>query len=203
MLRTNLSTRPFYNLRAVQVALGALAVLVVLMTIGNLFQLVRLTASERALGARAARAESEADRLRVEAGRIRERIDTRELTQVAEAAQEANAIIDLRAFSWTDLFAQLEAALPENVRLTGFQSRVDRDGRFVVSLSVLARRVQDLETFLDALEKSDRFNAVLAPQDRVDSDGLIEAVVEGEYTQPAGLSQPGSEAAKQSGAADE
>ena len=33
MLRTNLSTRPFYNIRAVQVALGALALLVVVMTI--------------------------------------------------------------------------------------------------------------------------------------------------------------------------
>ena len=32
MLRTNLSTRPFYNERAVQLALGALALLVLAVT---------------------------------------------------------------------------------------------------------------------------------------------------------------------------
>ena len=35
MLRTNLSTRPFYNIRAVQVALGALALLVAVMTLAE------------------------------------------------------------------------------------------------------------------------------------------------------------------------
>ncbi len=63
MLRTNLSTRPFYNIRAVQLALGALALLVAVLTVVNLVQLVRLTASERALGARAQQAETEAQRL--------------------------------------------------------------------------------------------------------------------------------------------
>jgi hypothetical protein len=76
MLRTNLSTRPFYNLRAVQVTIGTLAVIVAVMTLGNIFELVRLTASERALGARATRAEEEATRLRVDARRIRGQINT-------------------------------------------------------------------------------------------------------------------------------
>ena len=118
MLRTNLSTHPFYNIRAVQVALGALGVLVILMTLVNLFQLVRLTSSERALGAKATQAEADAARLREEAQRIRSQINAKELTDVAAAAQEANAIIDMRTFSWSDLFAQLEATLPESVRLT-------------------------------------------------------------------------------------
>ena len=77
MLRTNLSTRPFYNLRAVQVTIGALAVIVAAMTLVNIVEFVRLTASERDLGARATRAEEEAARLRVDARRIRGRINTR------------------------------------------------------------------------------------------------------------------------------
>jgi hypothetical protein len=181
MLRTNLSTRPFYNIRAVQVALGALAVLVALMTIVNLVQLVRLTASERALGARAQDAETEAQRLREEARRIRSQIDAKELNEVAAAAQEANAIIDLRAFSWSGLFSQLEATLPENVRLTGFQPSEDRDGRLVVSLRVQARRVQDLESFIDALEGTGRFHEVLAAEEQTTPDGLINATVRSVY----------------------
>jgi len=181
MLRTNLSTRPFYNLRAVQVALGALALIVAVMTLVNLVQLVRLTTSERALGARAQQAEAQAQSLREEARRIRSQIDAKELNEVAAAAQEANDIIDLRTFSWSDLFAQLEMTLPENVRLTSFQPQEDRTGRLVVNLRVQARRVQDLESFIDALEKTGRFHEVLAAEEQTDPDGLINALVEGVY----------------------
>ena len=181
MLRTNLSTRPFYNIRAVQVTLGALALIVALMTLVNLVQLVRLTTSERALGARAQQAEAQAQSLREEARRIRSQIDAKELNEVAAAAQEANDIIDLRTFSWSALFSQLEMTLPENVRLTSFQPQEDRAGRLVVNLRVQARRVQDLESFIDALEKTGRFHEVLAAEEQTDPDGLINALVEGVY----------------------
>ncbi len=193
MLRTNLSTRPFYNIRAVQLTLGALALLVAVLTIINLVQLVRLTASERALGARAQQAETDAQKFRDDARRIRSQIDAKELNEVAAAAQEANAIIDLRAFSWSDLFAQLETTLPANVRLTSFQPQEDNDGRLVMTLGVQARRVQDLESFLDALESTGRFHDVLAAQEQTDQDGLINAVVEGIYLVPS--QEPAPEAA--------
>jgi hypothetical protein len=190
MLRTNLSTRPFYNIRAVQVTLAALALVVALLTIGNLVQLVRLTSSERALGARAQQAETEAERSRGEAKRIRSQIDAKELNEVAAAAEEANAIIDLRTFSWSDLFAQIETTLPESVRLTSFRPQEDREGRLVMNLGVQARRVQDLESFLDALEKTGRFREVLAAQEQADQDGLISATVEGVYVPPSQAPAP-------------
>jgi Tfp pilus assembly protein PilN len=202
MLRTNLSTRPFYNIRAVQVSLGALALLVVMLTVLNLVQLVRLTSSERALGARAQQAESEAQRFRDEARRIRSQIDAKELSEVAAAAQEANAIIDLRTFSWSDLFVQLESTLPESVRLTSFRPQEDREGRLVMNLGVQARRVQDLESFLDALEKTGRFSDVLAAQEQTDQEGLINATVEGVYLIPAQAPAPEASAkATQAGGA--
>jgi Tfp pilus assembly protein PilN len=194
MLRTNLSTHPFYNIRAVQVALGALGVLVILMTLVNLFQLVRLTSSERALGAKATQAEADAARLREEAQRIRSQINAKELTDVAAAAQEANAIIDMRTFSWSDLFAQLEATLPESVRLTSFQTREDSEGRFQVGIRVQARRVQDLEAFMEALEKTGMFHDVLAADEQTDPDGLIDAMVEGVYTPPPKVIAPANAA---------
>jgi hypothetical protein len=182
MLRTNLSTRPFYNLRAVQAVLGVVGLLVLVLTLYNVVQLIRLSGSERALGARATEAEAEAARLRQEAASIRGRINARELADVTAAAQEAQGIIELRVFSWSDLFAQLEATLPEGVRLTNFQPRVDRDGRFRVALRVQARRVQDLDVFLGALEKTERFSDMLSAEEQVNEEGLINALVEGIYT---------------------
>ena len=96
MLRTNLSTRPFYNARAVQAVLGSLALVVIAITLFNAVQAIRLMAQQRALSARAVQAEQEAQRLRRDAASIRSRIDPRELNVVAGQAREANAIIDQR-----------------------------------------------------------------------------------------------------------
>ena len=183
MLYTNLSTRPFYNVRAVQMALGALVLLVVAATVFNVVQSVRLTTSQETLGARADEAEREAGRLRSEAARIRAQINPAELQAVANSAREANAIIDRRAFSWTELLAQLEDTLPEDVRITAVQPRLE-GSTFIVSIAVEGRRAEDLDAFMEALESRKRFQNVLATETQTDDEGLLEAVVEGTYVPP-------------------
>ena len=128
MLRTNLSTRPFYNVRAVRALLGLAALLVAGFTLFNVVQLVRLSATQRTLSADAVRAETDAARLRADAVRLRGQIDPRELALVSADAREANAIIDRRTFSWTALFVQFEESLPPDVRITAVQPRREQDG---------------------------------------------------------------------------
>ena len=79
MINTNLSTRPFYNVRAVHAALAAAAAVVLVFTLFNAVQIVRLALSQQTLGASAAEAEQEAMRLRGEAARIRAHINPQEL----------------------------------------------------------------------------------------------------------------------------
>ena len=149
MLRTNLSTRPFYNVRAVHIALGAAGAIVLAVTLFNVVQIAGLGMSRRSLGARAVEAEEEAARLRAEATRILAQINQQELKVVADAAREANQIIDQRAFSWTELFARFEATLPPDVRITAVQPRIERAGGFIVSIGVVARRPEDLDAFVE------------------------------------------------------
>jgi hypothetical protein len=184
MLRTNLSTRPFYNTRTVGAVLGALAAIVIGVSAFNAIQVVRLGATYRALGARAAAAEQEAERLRTEATKIRARINPQELEGVATAAREANGIIDQRAFSWTELFGRFEATLPDDVRITAVQPRLARDGQFTVSIGVEARQAEDLDAFIEALEADGGFHNVLSVQEQTGPDGLIQAIVEGAYAAP-------------------
>jgi hypothetical protein len=185
MLRTNLSTRPFYNIRAVKAVLGAFAALVILLTMFNVIRLLQLAGSQRSLGARAVQAQTEATRLRSDAARVRSQVDGKELEVVSIAAREANAIIDLRSFSWSDLLAQFEMTLPESVRITAVQPRVDKDGRFIVGMRVEARQIGDLEKFLEALETTGAFRNVLPSDEQATSDGMLEAVIEAVYTQQA------------------
>jgi len=180
MLQTNLSTRPFYNVRAVQVVLGLLGAIVVGVTLFNLVQIARLTGSQRTLGASAAQAEQEAAQLRAEAARVRAQINPQELEVVAGAAREANSIIDRRAFSWTRLFGEFEATLPADVRITAVRPRL-QNGNFVVAVGVEARRAEDLDAFIEALEKTGSFHNVLSLQEQTSEQGLIQAIIEGTY----------------------
>ena len=185
MLQINLGTRPFYNVRAAQVVIGAVATLVLALTLFNVVQTVRLGISQYTLGASAAEAEGEAERLQAEAVRIRSQINAEELAVVANAAREANAIIDQRAFSWTDLFAHFEATLPPDVRVTAVQPRLESNGDFVIAIGVQARRPEDLDAFIESLEGRGGFRDVLSIQEQTGDAGLIAAVIQGTYLPPA------------------
>jgi hypothetical protein len=151
---------------------------------------VRLAISQYTLGASASQAESEAERLQAEAVRIRSQINAEELAIVADAAREANAIIDQRAFSWTDLFAEFEATLPPDVRITAVQPRLETDGDFVIGVGVEARRPEDLDAFIESLEDRGGFRDVLSIQEQTADSGLIQAVVQGTYVAPARETPP-------------
>lgn len=186
MLRTNLATRPFYNERAVQLVLGLILVIVIAVTAFNVAELIRLSGSQRALGARAAESERDAARLRRDAATVRAQINTKELETVASAAREANGIIDQRAFSWSELFDQLEQTLPDDVRITAIDPTLTKEGQFIIQIVVQARRSEDVDQFIESLEKTGSFHDMITPIESTNDDGLLEAVIRGTYIRPEG-----------------
>ena len=100
-LRTNLSTRPFYNERAVQALLGLAALLIVVATIYNMTRLWSLSGRDRHLMAEAQAAETRTEVLRADVARARSSVDAGHIAEIAAEAREANQAIDRRAFSWT------------------------------------------------------------------------------------------------------
>ena len=156
--------------------------------------MTRLSASQWTLGECAAQAEDEAERLRTEATRLRTQINPEELSTVAEAASEANGIIDRRAFSWTTLLLRFEETLPDNARITRIQPRLEK-GRVIVSAIVEARQIEDLDGFIEALEKTGTFRDVLPTQYQQTDEGTYAAVIEGFYnaqTGPTGQAEAAS-----------
>jgi len=186
MLRTNLATRPFYNERAVQLVLGLLLLLVVAVTAFNAAELLRLTGSQRTLGAHAADAEREAAQLRGQAATIRGQINKTELETVASAAREANGIIDQRAFSWSELFDQLEETLPDDVRITAVDPTLTKEGEFIIQIAIQARRSEDIDQFIESLEKTGSFRDLITPVESTNDNGLLDAVVRGTYVRQEG-----------------
>ena len=197
MPRTNLSTRPFYNERVIQVLLGAAALVVLVLTAYNALRVVTLTRQNRELSVLVGRDRGEAQRLTAEARRIRAGIDQAALKVTAEAADSANRLIDQRTFSWTALFNHIEETLPADVMLTAVQPSVVRD-RSIVQMTVLARRPEDLDEFMDRLEGTGSFADVLLTQEDLTENDLHKGVLRVEYL-GAVAEAPGAGAAPSAG----
>ena len=195
MLRTNLSTRPFYNERAVRTGLAVLALIALGLTFFNAIEILRLERAGREARQTVARNNAQARDMRQRAQVIRQSINQAALQAVQASARDANALIDRRAFSWTALLNYFQATLPPDVRIASVTPQVDNDGRMMVSIAVFARRVEDLSEFADALETTGAFSDVLPRQTNVEEDGTLRAAVQGYYAGPAIGAAPPSAAA--------
>jgi Tfp pilus assembly protein PilN len=177
MLKGNLSTRPFYNDRIVSLAIGLAALVVVALTLINLTQLVTLSASRAAARERLQTHEQEAARIAAEAAALQGRIDRPTLVRLASSTREANRLIDERTFSWTGLLALLEDTLPPDVRLTAISPRAE-SGVFRVSMAIVARDLDNITEFVDALTDTGRFYDVAPTEQRLSDDGSYRAVIQ-------------------------
>ena len=181
MLRTNLSTRPFYNDRGVHAVLLFAALVVAALTIFNLTQIVLLTRRQSSLGQEAAAAETRAAELRAHAAQTRQAVNATQLDHISDAAREANTIIGQRLFSWTDLLSRFEKTLPDNVRITSLRPNVDRDGTITVTMTVAAQSVDDIEQFMANLESTKAFSDVYPLDDEPTEEGGVRASLAGKY----------------------
>lgn len=182
MLRTNLSTRPFYNERGVRAGLGALVALAIALTLFNAYEILRLQGQSRDARETIATNDAQARDLRNKAQVIRKSIDRASLEAVQVAAHEANALIDRRTFSWTELLNQFQSTLPPDVRIAGVLPQTDTDGRRLVQITVFSRRIEDVETFMDALEKTGVFSGVLPRSDSPEESGTIRTELQAYYS---------------------
>jgi type IV pilus assembly protein PilN len=182
VIRANLATRPFYNERAVHLALVALAVLVVAATAFNVMRVVRLSRSDTRLATQASRDEATARDLRASAARLRASVDPKSLEAASVQAREANQLIDRRTFSWTELFNRFETTLPDDVRITSVRPVLDSRRGNVLTITVVAKNVEDVNQFMKNLESTGAFADLLPKQERVDEQGLLVAALETVYT---------------------
>lgn len=181
MIRANLSTRPFYNERAVQLWLLVLVLIVAAATVFNVARVIRYSQTDTELVTRASRDEARAADLRAEAARLRGSVDLQQIELASTEARQANALIDRRTFSWTDLFNQFETTFPDNVRIAAVRPTLDEKGGLVLTVNVVARSVDDVDELIRNLEGTGSFGSLLSVEERFNADGMLEATLEGHY----------------------
>jgi hypothetical protein len=181
VLRTNLSTRPFYNERGIHVVLTLAGLLVVALTVFNAVRIVSLSRQNTEFSTRINRDRAEAERLTAEATTIRAGINQEELRATLDAASDANRLIEQRTFSWSEFFNRIEETLPADVMLTAVQPSFDQQVPEVL-MTVLGRRTEDIDEFIEKLEATQAFSGVLLRQSDPTEEGLQRVMLRAVYT---------------------
>ena len=183
MLRTNLSTRPFYNVaRGARDRRRPVATLVALATAYNVVELARLTTQQRSLSADAVSAETEAGRLTREAAQVRvphrpdrDRLGGGRAPGKPTRSSTAGRSRGRRSSRSSSRRCPPTCASPPSSRAAS------TDGTFAVSVAVQSRRIEAVDAFIEALEALGTFKNVLPTEEQTTEDGLIEAVLDGQY----------------------
>jgi type IV pilus assembly protein PilN len=181
VIRTNLSTRPFYNERAVHFWLLVVALLVVGATVFNVTRVLRYSRSDTQLATQAGRDEGRAADLRRQATSLRATVDPRQIEYASTEARQANELIDRRTFSWTELLNRFETTLPDEVRVVALKPTVEKNGDVTLTINVVSRNFEDIEKFMDNLDATKAFIDVHPSQDQVNEQGLTETTLETRY----------------------
>jgi Tfp pilus assembly protein PilN len=181
VITTNLSTRPFYNERVVRFWLMVVAIVAVLATLINVTRLLYYSRSDTRLTNETATDETRSAELRASAARLRASVNPKQIQVAAAQAREANELIDRRTFSWTELFNQLEMTLPADARITAVRPHLERDRGMVLSITVLARSVDDVDQFMEHLVATGSFTGLLSREEHVNEAGQVQAALEGVY----------------------
>ena len=180
MLRINLSTRPFYNERAVHSVLVLLGLVAsTIMGVGA-YHLVALSRNSTELIATAEANESQAADIAAQVATMRQGINDDDLKELTGAASEANGLIDRRGFSWTQFFNLLEGRLPPSVMLTSVRPEIEPDSINVL-LEVVGLKVEHINTFIEQLEATGAFSDILAREEELTDNGMYRASIRGQY----------------------
>jgi len=195
VIRTNLSTRPFYNERAVQLVLLGAGLVVLAATLFNVTRILQLSRQDTQLATQASNDEVRARELVAAAARRRATVDPRTLELASVEARQANDLIDRRTFSWTELFNLFEMALPDNVRIISVRPRIDTKRGTVVTIAAMATSEDDVNHFIDGLEATGAFSQLVRLDEHIDENqqDQWQATLEGIYKPDA--ARPAAEGA--------
>ncbi len=153
--RSYINRRPLYAIYAI-----VLAVLIVLLVL-NLSYYFRAQAQSRQLGARISQLNQT---LAKEHSKSTLKVTKAQYDSLLKEIDFVNGILQKDSFRWTDLLNHLEKVVPDGVRIRGIQPNFKDN---VLNLTGAARKVEDLQVFLDHLILSPDFrDAYLMQQSR-------------------------------------
>ena len=160
----NLASRPFSN----RILPWALTAIILFVSLIGLILVVRLTTTAKS---QADKAQIEINKLKQDEHTLMKEAETLKAAFTADQQQalpSAHLLVDRKLFSWSQLLADLEASLPNNVRVSRISVQdVTRDANQTVAqleLAVFAKNPATISDMIAAMHKEGVFYLVLRNQ---------------------------------------
>jgi Tfp pilus assembly protein PilN len=177
--RTNFASGAYERARLINAALYAVAVAALVLAGVTVWW----AADDRR---EAAAMQGNVDRVRQQSARLRDELQRLgfspdapgAVADLAKRVAGVNQILEQKAFSWTTLLNDLEAAVPRNISIGSIRPELKSGG---VALDGTALTLQDLAKLMIALEQSGRFTDVFLQRQRTAEHERVEFSIQCSY----------------------
>ena len=154
----NLASEPFRRDRPLLVGSAALAVVLVLLLIYQVFAIVSERHQAADIRVAIVRENSQLQALAAQQAKLNATLRKPENAEVLDRSLFLNTLLERKAISWTKIFADLEKVMPYNVRLVSVRlPEVDMNNEVLLDMVVGARDVPPILDLLKRLEASPQF----------------------------------------------
>ena len=176
VIRTNLSTRPFYNERAVRVVAAVLARRRrSRRRRSTSSRVLRYSRSDTAAGDAGVARRGARRRTARQAAQLRASVDPRQVDSRRPTRAQANDLIDRRTFSWTELFNRFETTLPDDVRIAAVRPTRRPRARHRARRSASSRAASTTSTSSWRTSRRPARSANVRPaEEHTDEDGQLD-----------------------------
>jgi Tfp pilus assembly protein PilN len=163
----NLSTRPFKAYRAKNLGLFVLLVVLVALSVYQLYSYQQYSALAAASREEEMMKRAEADKVGEQTRSLNVKMTRNNANAKLSEVALLNDLILKKSFSWTRVLATLEGLVPDDVRLVSLRPFIDEHGKIYLNMNIRGRTLADANQFLRALENSKVFTDVaLAIEER-------------------------------------
>ncbi|HEX5227841.1 MAG TPA: hypothetical protein VFW44_09030 [Bryobacteraceae bacterium] len=159
----NLASEPFRRDRPLVVGSAALAILLTLLLVYQVFTIVSERRQAADIRVALARETAQLQRVSAQQAKLNATLHRPENSEVLERSLFLNTLIERKGISWTKIFSDLGKTMPANVRLMTIRPFVNKDNKVTLDMTIGAMTPVGVIDFLKALESSPLFEGVSAP----------------------------------------
>jgi len=154
----NLASEPFRRDRPLVVGSAALAIVLTLVLIYQVFAILSERHQAADIRVALARENAQLQRISAQQAQLNARLRRPENAEVLERSIFLNTLIERKAISWTKIFGDLEKVMPYNVRLISVRlPEVDSHNQVLLDMVVGAKDVPPVLELVKRLETAPQF----------------------------------------------
>jgi type IV pilus assembly protein PilN len=158
-LNINLASQPYQDVRRFLIRWGVPTLILTICTIGLVGYAVHSWRRASDINRQISKLQQEIQQLQKQHDDAVALLNRPENRSTVETSQFLNSVIARKAFSWTQVFMQLEQIMPPRIHVVGMQPVLSKDGRLQLEMRVAGNSREKAVELVKRLEGSKVFHA--------------------------------------------